>query len=182
MTFSRLLDLAVVTPPAYCDERGLFFESWNLAKVRSLGLELPGFVQENFSLSRKGVLRGLHYQAGAAAQGKLVWAVSGLIYDVAVDLRRSSPTFGQWEARYLRGPVSERLYIPPGFAHGFLALTDDCMVGYACTTPYEPMAERSLLWNDAILHIEWPLSADVEPLVSAKDADAKSFADCDKFD
>jgi dTDP-4-dehydrorhamnose 3,5-epimerase len=161
------------------DERGLFCEVWTADSLAEAGLAVS-LAQMNYSRSRRGALRGLHYQAAPHGQGKLITVMAGRIYDVVVDLRRSSPNFGQWEGCYLDDQSQEQLYIPDGLAHGFLAMSDDTVVSYACTYPYTPSAERALRWNDPELAIEWPIEIGLEPLVSPKDAAAATFAACEK--
>jgi dTDP-4-dehydrorhamnose 3,5-epimerase len=168
-------------PDVHRDERGFFLESWNREKFRMLGVDVD-FVQDNHSRSSKNVLRGLHYQVGDAAQGKLVWVTSGAVFDVVVDLRRSSPTFGVWDGYTLTADEHERLYVPPGCAHGFFVTSETCDFHYKVTHPYDPKAERSLLWNDPELAIEWPLSVGIQPLLSAKDKKPPGFKDCEKYD
>ena len=165
----------------HTDARGAFYESWSLAMLRALGLHDGIFSQENCSTSQRGTLRGLHYQSGEHAQSKLIWLTSGRIYDVVVDLRRSSPTYGLWQGRYLDATRLERLFLPAVLAHGFLALENNTTVCYACATPYNPQAGRSLRWNDPSLAIDWPIAIGLEPIVSPKDATAATFADCDKY-
>jgi dTDP-4-dehydrorhamnose 3,5-epimerase len=145
-----------------------------------LGLDLD-FVQDNQSRSSQGVLRGLHYQAGNAAQGKLVSAGSGKAFSVIVDLRQSSPTFGVWDGYLLNTEIHDRLYVPPGCAHGFMVLSDVCDFFYKATAPYNPQAERTLRWNDPDLAIDWPLEIGLEPLLSEKDKAALSFKECEKY-
>ncbi len=132
----------VLRPKVFSDERGFFLESWNRETFRQIGLDVD-FVQDNHSRSSKHVLRGLHYQIGDAAQGKLVWVTSGAVFDVIVDLRRSSPTFGQWDGYILNAETHDRLWIPPGCAHGFLVLSATCDFHYKVTAPYDPQAERT---------------------------------------
>jgi dTDP-4-dehydrorhamnose 3,5-epimerase len=169
----------VFEPAVYGDDRGFFMESWNAEAFAAAGLDLR-FVQDNHSRSAKGVLRGLHYQL-QEPQGKLVRVVSGAVYDVAVDLRRSSPTFGQWAGVLLSAANRTMFWVPPGFAHGFLSLEDGTDFLYKCTAPYRPGDEHALLWNDPAIGIDWPLDG-IVPVLSAKDqvgvplADAKSFA------
>lgn len=163
-----LPDILVVTPRVLRDARGLFLESWHAAKFAALGIDEP-FVQDNHSESERGVLRGLHYQLPPAAQGKLVRAVAGEIFDVAVDLRRSSPTFGRWAARRLSDDNHEMLWIPPGFAHGFYTSSARAMVAYKCTAAYSPEHERTLAWDDPQVGVDWPLVDAVAPELSDKD-------------
>jgi dTDP-4-dehydrorhamnose 3,5-epimerase len=154
----------------HADTRGHFLETWNQRTLAALGIDAH-FVQENLSRSVRGVLRGLHYQA-PHAQGKLLRVLSGVMYDVVVDLRRASATFGQWRGLHLRADEQRTLWVPPGLAHGFLALSEQVEVLYAVTDYYAPEAEHTLLWNDPALGIEWPLAeAGVDtPLLSPKDA------------
>ncbi|ARA94461.1 MAG: dTDP-4-dehydrorhamnose 3,5-epimerase [Bacteroidetes bacterium] len=157
----------IIEPRVFHDDRGFFLEQWNAERYRAHGL--PGqFVQDNLSCSRRGVLRGLHFQ-NPHAQGKLVTVLSGAVFDVAVDLRVGSPTFGRWTAVELTAENRRQFYIPEGFAHGFLALEDDTLVQYKCTAPYAPTAEQSLRWDDPDIAIAWP---DLDPVLSPKDAAA----------
>jgi dTDP-4-dehydrorhamnose 3,5-epimerase len=177
---TKIHDAWLLKPKVYGDARGFFLESWNRDTFCEVGLDLD-FVQDNHSRSSKGVLRGLHYQLGEAAQGKLVWVTSGTVFDVIVDLRRSSPTFGVWDGYVLNTETHDRLYVPPGCAHGFLVLSETCDFFYKVTTPYNPQAERALRWNDATLAIQWPLPIGIEPIVSPKDKGAASFEECEKY-
>jgi dTDP-4-dehydrorhamnose 3,5-epimerase len=163
------------------DKRGVFCELWTATTLRAAGLE-ASFVQMNCSRSRCGALRGLHYQAAPHGQGKLVTVTAGRIFDVVVDLRRSSTSYGKWQGRYLDNVSCEQLYIPDGLAHGFLAMADNTTVCYACTTPYNPTADRALRWNDPDLAIDWPIEIGLDPIVSPKDAAASTFAECEKYD
>jgi dTDP-4-dehydrorhamnose 3,5-epimerase len=169
-------DVVVVESPVHTDDRGFFLEAWNARDFRAGGIE-ASFVQCNHSRSRRGVVRGLHYQI-PSAQGKLVRVTAGAIWDVAVDLRRSSPTFGRWVGVPLAAGTPRALWIPPGFAHGFCA-TEDADVLYLCTAPYDPPAERTLLWNDPALAIAWPL--DGPAIVSARDAAGAPLAAADVY-
>lgn len=170
----------ILRPEIFRDERGFFLESWNRETLRALGLD-ANFVQDNHSRSTKNVLRGLHYQVGDAAQTKLVWVTSGSVFDVIVDLRQSSPTFGQWEGRPLDAESHERIWVPAGCAHGFLVLSDSCDFHYKTSAPYDAAAERALKWNDAGLGIDWPLEIGIAPVISSKDTAAATFAECDKY-
>ncbi len=163
--------LLVVRPRVFRDDRGAFHETWNQARYAEAGLGVT-FVQDNVSVSRRGVLRGLHAQRAPHEQGKLVTVLRGRAFDVAVDIRAGSPTYGRWYGVELDGTAEIQLYIPPGFLHGFLALEDDTVFNYKCTTPYRPEAEFSVRWDDPALGIAWPL-ADVA--VSTKDAAAATF-------
>ena len=168
----------ILEPRVFGDERGFFFESYNQQTMAEAGI-LAGFVQDNHSSSCRNVLRGLHYQL-KQAQGKLVRVVEGEILDVAVDLRRSSPSFGRWEAVRLSGENQHMLWIPAGFAHGFRVLSEKAHVLYKATDFYAPEYERTLTWNDSQLKINWELNG--EPIVSAKDQRGTTFADAEAFD
>ena len=156
----------------FADERGFFLETYNAGRFRELGIG-DAFVQDNHSRSRRGVLRGLHYQE-PNAQGKLVRCSSGAIYDVAVDIRVGSPTFGKWYGVELSGENRRMLWVPPGYAHGFCALTDDADMIYKCTALYDAKSDRAIAWNDPAIGIRWPLA---DPIVSAKDAAAPHLAE-----
>lgn len=160
-----LPEVLLIEPKVFGDDRGFFMESWNRKTFDHLGLTLD-FVQDNHSRSARGVLRGLHYQL-TQAQGKLVRAVSGAVYDVAVDVRRSSPNFGKWTGHVLSAENKHMLWVPPGFAHGFLVLSDSADFLYKTTDYYAPEHERCILWNDPAIGIPWPL--DGEPALSGKD-------------
>lgn len=163
---TEIPDILIIEPRIFSDHRGFFFESFNEAAfVEKTGLQVR-FVQDNHSCSARNVLRGLHYQV-QQAQGKLVRVISGAIFDVAVDLRKSSPTFGQWVSCELTAENRRQLWIPAGFAHGFLALSDQTEVLYKTTDYYSPAGERCLLWEDPDLDIAWPLTE--EPILTAKD-------------
>ena len=161
-------DVLLIAPHVHRDERGFFVERWNERTFAALGL--PAFVQDNHSRSRRGTLRGLHFQAPPHAQGKLVSAFRGRVFDVAVDLRRSSPTFGRWAGTTLDGDDPAWLWLPPGFAHGFLVLSDEADVLYKVTAGYAPGSEGGLAWDDPGVGIDWPLEAGLTPTLSAKDA------------
>ena len=163
---ARLAGVKLVEPTVFGDSRGFFMESWNARSYAEAGIAGP-FVQDNHSRSARGVLRGLHYQL-PNAQGKLIRITAGAVFDVVVDLRRSSATFGQWEGFELSGDNKRQLWIPPGFAHGFLSLKDGTELQYKCTGYYSPPDEHSLIWNDPAIGIDWPLGG-TEPLLSAKD-------------
>jgi len=162
---TALPDVKVIEPAVFTDDRGFFFESWNARALAESGIAVT-FVQDNHSRSRRHVLRGLHYQI-EHAQGKLVRCVSGEVYDVAVDLRRSSPTFGRAVGIALSADNQRILWIPPGFAHGFVVVSDTADFLYKTTDYWHPRHERTLLWNDPALAIAWPIAA---PVVNAKDA------------
>lgn len=162
----------VVEPRVFSDDRGYFYESFNHDKLATLGLQ-PTFVQGNVSSSRRGVLRGLHYQ-WPKPQGKYVSVIEGEAWDVAVDMRRGSPMFGRWTAVLLSADNKRHMWIPEGFAHGFVTLSDSAVFCYLCTATYDPSADASIRWNDPDLAIDWPVSS---PLLSAKDAAAPLLAD-----
>jgi len=155
----------IIEPAVKRDARGFFVEVWHEQRYRSAGIELP-FVQDNHSRSGRGTLRGLHYQI-QHAQGKLVRVTAGEVFDVAVDLRRSSPTFGRWAGTVLSGESHRQLWIPPGFAHGFYVMSESADLLYKCTDLYAPQFDRTLQWDDPEVGVEWPLSG--TPLLSAKD-------------
>lgn len=171
--------LLILEPKVFGDARGFFMESYNAKAFQDATGLTPNFVQDNHSRSGKGVLRGLHYQI-EQAQGKLVRVTRGSVFDVAVDLRKSSPTFGQWVGVELSEENSRQLWIPPGFAHGFLVTSDSADFLYKTTDYYAPQFERSLAWNDPTVGVEWPL-AGVAPLLSAKDIAGKPLAECETF-
>ena len=171
--------LLILEPKVFGDARGFFMESYNAKAFQdATGLDV-NFVQDNHSRSGKGVLRGLHYQI-EQAQGKLVRVTRGSVFDAVVDLRKSSPTFGQWAGVELSEENSRQLWIPPGFAHGFLVTSDSADFLYKTTDYYAPQFERSLAWNDPTVGVEWPL-AGVAPLLSAKDIAGKPLAECETF-
>jgi len=166
VTPTKLPEVLILEPKVFGDARGFFFESFNARDfAHCTGLNVP-FVQDNHSKSAKGVLRGLHYQI-EHPQGKLVRVTQGEVFDVAVDLRRSSATFGQWEGVLLSSDNKRQLWIPPGFAHGFLVTSDSAEFLYKTTDYYHPEFERSLLWNDPTVGVQWPLKD--APLLAAKD-------------
>jgi dTDP-4-dehydrorhamnose 3,5-epimerase len=177
ITPTALPDVKLVEPRVFGDDRGFFFESWNRRAFAAGGIDVD-FVQDNHSLSGRGVLRGLHYQI-EHAQGKLVRVIEGEVFDVAVDLRRSSPTFGRHVGLVLSAAGKEMLWIPPGFAHGFIVLSATAQFLYKTTDYWYPEHERTLLWNDPALGIEWPFAG--APILAAKDAAGRSLADIDPF-
>jgi len=178
VTKTLLPDVVVVKPMVFEDHRGFFTESFNAAKFEGLGLPTL-FVQDNHSLSRaKGTLRGLHYQIAPKAQGKLVRCVQGAILDVVVDIRRNSPTFKKWISEELSASNKNQLWIPPGFAHGFLTLEPDTEVVYKVTELYSPTHDRSIIWNDPDLGIQWQVT---EPVLSDKDRQAPLLRDAELF-
>lgn len=174
-----LAEVLILRPTVHGDDRGFFFESWNTHDFAAATGVDATFVQDNHSRSTAGVLRGLHYQLAPHAQGKLVRAIIGAAYDVAVDIRRSSPTFGSWTGVELTADNKLQLWIPPGFAHGFVALSDAELL-YKTTALYHSDSDRSLRWDDPDIGIEWPV--DGTPILSAKDQAAPSLSDADLFD
>ena len=178
-TPTKLPGVVRVTPRVFTDERGFFMESWQRRKFADAGIDAE-FVQENHSRSRYGVLRGLHYQ-NPHAQGKLVRVVSGTVFDVVVDLRGSSATFGQWEGFRLDAFKHEMLWIPAGFAHGFLTMSGEADFIYKVDAFWSPESERTLMWNDPELAIEWPLP-ESDLILNDKDKAGMSFDECPKFE
>ena len=172
-------DVVLIRPKVFGDPRGYFFESWEERKFAAAGLDVK-FVQDNHSRSARNILRGLHYQI-QQSQGKLVRVVTGVVFDVAVDIRRSSPTFGRWVGVTLSEENHHMLWVPPGFAHGFLVLSESADFLYRCTDFWAPSHERAIAWNDPDLNITWPLSSVSQPILSAKDAVARSFRDAEYF-
>jgi dTDP-4-dehydrorhamnose 3,5-epimerase len=178
---TSISEVLVIEPKVFGDRRGFFFESFNHKNFnQATGLDVK-FVQDNHSRSVKDVLRGLHYQI-RQPQGKLVRVVRGQVFDVAVDIRRSSPSFGQWVGVELTEDNYRQLWVPPGFAHGFYVLSDTADFLYKTTDYYLPDLERSLLWNDPTVAVSWPIQADVSPIVSAKDKIAPKLTDAELFD
>ncbi|MGK5034855.1 dTDP-4-dehydrorhamnose 3,5-epimerase [Janthinobacterium sp. LB3P118] len=171
-------DVLILEPTVFGDDRGFFYESFNQKRFAELSGVTRPFVQDNHSKSAKGVLRGLHYQI-QQPQGKLVRVTAGEVFDVTVDLRQNSPTFGRWVGVVLSAANKRQLWIPEGFAHGFLVTSDNAEFLYKTTDYWAPEFERSLLWNDPAIGIEWPL--DGEPLLSGKDKAATLLADADLF-
>jgi dTDP-4-dehydrorhamnose 3,5-epimerase len=172
-------EVILFEPKVFGDERGFFFESFNHARFEEAVGRPVRFVQDNHSKSIKGVLRGLHYQV-QQAQGKLVRVVQGEVFDVAVDIRRSSPTFGKWVGAHLTAENKHQLWVPEGFAHGFVVLSDSAEFLYKTTDYYAPAHERSILWNDPDLRIQWPISSD--PTLSSKDSNATRLVDAEVFE
>jgi dTDP-4-dehydrorhamnose 3,5-epimerase len=180
VTDTKIPDVKVIEPAVFEDERGFFFESFNHKKFEeAIGHEVT-FVQDNHSKSSKGVLRGLHYQLPPHAQGKLVRAVQGEVFDVAVDIRKSSPTYGQWVAETLSAENKKQLWIPEGFAHGFLTLSDTAEFLYKTTDYYAFENERSIRWDDLSINVDW--YSESTPLVSVKDAEANDFTNAEVFE
>jgi dTDP-4-dehydrorhamnose 3,5-epimerase len=176
---TNIPDLKVIEPKVFSDDRGYFLETWNAQGFAQAGLNWT-FVQDNQSKSRRNVLRGLHYQI-QSPQAKLVRVVTGAIYDVAVDLRRGSPTFGQWAGAELSETNHRMMLIPVGFAHGFLSLRDETQLVYKCTDFYASQHERTIMWNDPELAIAWPLVGGQQPIVSSKDAMGRALKEADVF-
>ncbi|MBJ2219635.1 dTDP-4-dehydrorhamnose 3,5-epimerase [Pseudomonas sp. MF7453] len=175
---TELPDVLIIEPKVFGDERGFFYESFNAREFeKASGLQLQ-FVQDNHSRSQKGVLRGLHYQV-EHAQGKLVRVTAGEVLDVAVDIRRSSPHFGKWTSVRLSAQNNRQLWIPPGFAHGFVVLSDSAEFLYKTTDYYTPSAERCIRWDDPELNIDWQLTA--TPTLSAKDQNGTTLKEADLF-
>ena len=172
-------DVRIIEPTLFGDSRGFFFESYNEKKFKEMTGVDASFVQDNHSRSRKHVLRGLHYQI-KATQGKLVRVINGGVFDVAVDIRRSSPTFGRWVAAYLTAENKKQMYVPPGFAHGFLVLSNVAEFLYKTTDYWAPEHERCIRWNDPDLAIQWPTTG--APLVSPKDEKGVFFKDAEVFE
>jgi dTDP-4-dehydrorhamnose 3,5-epimerase len=170
---TKLKGVYVIKPRVFEDARGYFFESYNRKAFMDHGLDLD-FVQDNQSLSQKGVLRGLHFQNNPHAQGKLVRVITGAVFDVAVDIRKNSPTYGQWFGAELTAANKWMMYIPEGFAHGFATLEDNTIFSYKCTNFYNKAAEDCLLWNDPDLKIDWRIQ---DPLLSEKDLHGKRLKD-----
>ncbi len=175
---TEILDALILEPAVFGDERGFFLESFNEREMRKIGVD-GHFVQDNHSRSQRNVLRGLHYQI-SQPQGKLVRVVSGKVFDVGVDIRRDSPTFGKWAGVELSAENKRIFWLPPGLAHGFLVLSETADFLYKATDYYAPESERTILWNDADLAIDWPLAGD--PILSSKDAAGKGFCEAEVFE
>ncbi len=170
---TQIEGLLILKPQIFIDARGLFFESYNEKTFESLGI-LDKFVQDNQSLSQKGVIRGLHYQKPPFAQAKLVRVIKGAALDVAVDIRKNSPTYGKYFSILLTGENNVQFYLPSGFAHGFVSLEDDTIFAYKCSNFYNKDSEESIIYNDPILNIDWQTN---KPIVNDKDRKAQSFVD-----
>ncbi|MBI5825763.1 MAG: dTDP-4-dehydrorhamnose 3,5-epimerase [Chloroflexi bacterium] len=177
---TKIPDVLLLKPKVLGDPRGFFMETYRDSEFTEAGIGQK-FVQENHSASQKGVLRGLHYQI-RQAQGKLIRAIAGEIFDVAVDIRRSSPTFGQWVGIILSAENKHQLWIPPGFAHGFYVLSENAEVTYKVTDYYAPEWDRSILWSDSQIGVDWPLLGGLPPSLSAKDIHGKPLAEAELFD
>lgn len=176
---TRIPEVKVIEPTVFGDERGFFMETYRASIMDELTDGKP-FVQDNHSKSKQGILRGLHYQM-QHTQGKLVRVVQGEVFDVAVDMRKGSPTFGQWVGEVLSAENKKQLWVPEGFAHGFYVMSETAEFVYKCTDYYAPEYDRSLLWNDADIGIEWPLVNGEQPLLSDKDKNAAVFSQADTF-
>jgi dTDP-4-dehydrorhamnose 3,5-epimerase len=172
-------EVVIIEPQVFGDARGFFMETWHAGKFAAGGLDLH-FVQDNHSRSAQGILRGLHYQI-TQPQGKLVRVVRGAVFDVAVDLRRSSPSFGRWVGVELSEDNHRQLWVPPGFAHGFYVMSESADFVYKCTELYAPEHERCLRWDDPALAITWPLRDGAAPLLSAKDATGRLLRDAEVY-
>lgn len=169
---TRIADVILLEPRVFPDERGFFLETWSRERYAAAGVD-ASFVQDNLSFSKRHVLRGMHFQ-NPVPQGKLVSVVQGAVFDVAVDLRRGSPTFGEWVGAELSSENRRQMYVPEGFAHGFVVTSDSALFSYKCTRAYSPDSERSLRWDDPDVGIRWPVS---RPTLSAKDAEAPLLRD-----
>ena len=182
---TKIKDLLIFEPRVFADDRGWFMESFNQQvfekALTDRGLDIPTFVQDNHSFSKKGVLRGLHYQLNLHAQGKLVRVVQGRAWDVAVDIRKDSETFGQWVGVELTGENHKQFWIPAGFAHGFIALEDNTQFLYKTTDYYSKECERSIVWNDYDIAIEWPLENQLDVILTDKDRLAPSLNKAEIF-
>lgn len=176
VTKTEIDGLLVIQPDVFKDDRGFFFESFSKQRYEELGIT-DEFVQDNFSKSKKGTVRGLHYQVGDKAQGKLCQVIEGEVLDVAIDVRFNSPTFGKHFAQILNSDLKTQLWIPKGFAHGFSVLSDEAIFSYKCTNYYSKAHERAILFNDTDLQINWKVE---HPIVSEKDLNATKFKDIDR--
>jgi dTDP-4-dehydrorhamnose 3,5-epimerase len=174
---TKIRDLYIIEPKVFGDNRGYFMETYSRKDFFDAGLTME-FVQDNESKSKKGVLRGLHFQT-KHTQGKLVRVTEGAVYDVAVDLRKGSPTYGQWEGILLTSENKKQFYVPEGFAHGFLVVSDMAVFNYKCTDFYAPEYDGGVLWNDPDIGIEWPLDGIEEILLSEKDKNQKTLKELD---
>ena len=177
---SAIPDVILIEPKVFGDHRGFFMETWQREAFAENGIDYD-FVQDNHSKSSHGILRGLHYQM-EQTQGKLVRVVEGAVFDVAVDMRRSSPSFGQWVGYELSAENRHMMWVPPGFAHGFYVMSESAEFVYKCTDYYAPEHEQSLLWNDPALNIDWHLVDGNAPILSDKDADAPVFSNAQTFE
>lgn len=176
---TQISDVILIEPKVFSDERGFFMESYKKIQFTEAGIPFD-FVQDNHSRSQFGILRGLHYQI-RQAQGKLVRVVHGEVFDVAVDIRRGSATFGKWVGDYLSASNKRMLWVPPGFAHGFYVTSPEAEVLYKATDYYAPEWERTISWNDSDINIEWPLNGEM-PILSAKDQEGKSLKEAEVYE
>ncbi|BCE00604.1 dTDP-4-dehydrorhamnose 3,5-epimerase [Marinicellulosiphila megalodicopiae] len=176
---TKIDSVKIIEPTVFGDERGFFMETWNDKKFRNLVSD-KCFVQDNHSKSKKGILRGLHFQT-KNCQGKLVRVVQGEVFDVAVDLRKESNTYGEWVGEYLSADNKRQLWVPEGFAHGFLVMSEEAEFVYKCSDYYNPEFEQSLLWDDPVIKIEWPLNELESPILSEKDKNGISFLNLPKI-
>ena len=174
-----IADVIRIEPTVHADSRGFFMEVWQAQRFADAGIDAQ-FVQENVSQSSRGTLRGLHYQLDKP-QGKLVRVVLGEVFDVAVDLRRGSPSYGRWVSAVLSDENKHQLWVPPGFAHGFLVLSDTAIFEYKCTEYYAPEFERSIRWDDPDIQIDWPLDSQTQPILSERDAQAPLLRNADTY-
>ena len=176
---SEIPEVILIEPQVFTDERGFFMETYQSERFAQAGLSAV-FVQDNHSGSRQGTLRGLHYQI-RQAQGKLVRVIAGEVFDVAVDMRRSSPFFGKWVVAHISAENKHQIWIPPGFAHGYYVLSEQAEIVYKASDIYAPQWERTLLWNDPAISIQWPLIPGTEPVISAKDATGLPLAKAEVY-
>jgi dTDP-4-dehydrorhamnose 3,5-epimerase len=176
---TAIADVKIIEPAVFGDDRGYFMETWSQQSFNNQGLDLT-FVQDNHSRSQQGILRGLHYQI-KHPQGKLVRVVTGKVFDVAVDIRKNSATFGQWVGVELSDENHRMLWVPPGFAHGFYVMSEQADFLYKCTDIYAPEYERCIVWNDAEIGVEWPLVDNQTPLLSSKDEQGLSLSEAEVF-
>lgn len=177
---TEIPDIVIIEPQVFEDPRGFFMETYQVQKFAEAGIR-SSFVQDNHSRSKQGTLRGLHYQI-RHVQGKLVRVAAGQIYDVALDIRRSSPTFGKWVGAFLSAQNKRQVWVPPGFAHGFYVMSRWAEVLYKATDFYDPEAERTILWNDTTLNIQWPVPQGKLPILSSKDLAGKLLRKAEVFD
>lgn len=170
---TKIKDLVIIEPTVFGDERGYFLEAYNQEEFKEAGIDVT-FIQDNESKSKKGVLRGLHFQTNNP-QGKLVRVIHGEVFDVAVDLRKNSPTYGKWEGIYLSGEMKNMLYVPPGFAHGFLVTSEEATLTYKCTSFYDSISDSGICYNDPEIGINWPIEDLKDILLSDKDKALKTL-------
>ncbi|MDP0497915.1 MAG: dTDP-4-dehydrorhamnose 3,5-epimerase [Verrucomicrobiota bacterium JB024] len=178
---TKIPEVKIIKPRVFGDERGFFMETWNERDFSGVGIK-SAFVQDNHSRSVQNTLRGLHYQLPPYAQGKLVRVIRGEVFDVAVDIRRGSPTFGGWVGRVLSEENRLQMWLPPGFAHGFYVISETADFQYKCTEFYTPSHERCIRWDDEVLAINWGIQREQKPIVSKKDTQGTSLNDADLFE